>query len=360
MRLRLAGWSLALLALLCAAGGARADDVSGAQRRAAEEYLAALASGSTQAIGYAIHPSELDRLRITMVQRLRSEAAQGGSTQRTRLFGAAMPLAEIEKLTSLTFFQAVARRLAWRGRNYESVKGLAAVRDGAEHVQVLVKGRPPKDRGTIEVTELVTLLPYGKEWKAALPADAEAQLDDLLAGRGVEARAGAGVGGGASGGVGGGGGIGPGGTAAAGAAGGGATAAGASGAAADRARGAVGPAGAATGDGEVARNTPEILAMLGAAEQSLVEGHCDDYYKQALSPTFRKTLSGRMIDTLIASCRNSIANREMLIAALRIVRKLPPRYEYDGTRATYDVAGQGLPYDRFVLEQIERRWYVAE
>ncbi len=354
MRFRLAGWSLALLALLCAAGGARADDVTGAQRRAAEEYLAALASGSAQAVGYAIHPSELDRLRITIVQRLRSEAAQGGSTQRTRLFGAAMPLSEVEKLTSLTFFQAVARRLVWRGRIYESVKGLAAVRDGTEQVRVLVKGRPPKDRGTIEVTELVTLLPYGKEWKAALPADAEAQLDDLLAGRGAEARAG----GGASGGAGAGFGDGVGDAAAVGAA--------AGGAAADRARGGAGPAGTGagtgtgTGDGEVARSTPEILAMLGAAEQSLVEGHCDDYYKQALSPTFRKTLSGRMLDTLISSCRNSIANREMLIAALRIVRKLPPRYDHDGTRATYDVAGQGLPYDRFVLEQIERRWYVAE
>ena len=202
MRFRLAGWSLALLALLCAAGGARADDVTGAQRRAAEEYLAALASGSAQAVGYAIHPSELDRLRITIVQRLRSEAAQGGSTQRTRLFGAAMPLSEVEKLTSLTFFQAVARRLVWRGRIYESVKGLAAVRDGTEQVRVLVKGRPPKDRGTIEVTELVTLLPYGKEWKAALPADAEAQLDDLLAGRGAEARAGGGASGGAGAGFG--------------------------------------------------------------------------------------------------------------------------------------------------------------
>jgi hypothetical protein len=343
MRLRLAGWTLALLTLLCAAGGARADDVTGAQRRAAEEYLAALASGSAQAVGYAIHPSELDRLRITIVQRLRSEAAQGGSTQRTRLFGAAMPLSEVEKLTSLSLFQAVARRLAWRGRIYESVKGLAAVRDGAEQVQVLVKGRPPKDRGTIEVTELVTLLPYGKEWKAALPADVEAQLDDLLAGRGAEARAGGGAGGGA----GAGGGMGTGG------------AVGAGGVAATAVPG-VGAAGASTGDGEAARNTPEILAMLGAAEQSLVEGHCDDYYKQALSPTFRKTLSGRMLETLISSCRNSIANREMLIAALRIVRKLPPRYEYDGTRATYDVTGQGLPYDRFVLEQIERRWYVAE
>jgi hypothetical protein len=323
MKIRLAWLPL----LLLAATAARADDVSGAQRRAAGEFLAALASGSAQSVAYAIHPSELDRLRIGVVQQLREEAAQGGNARRTRLFGPALPLAEIEKLTSGAVFQALSRRLAMRGRQYESLKGLAAVRDGAEQVQVLVKGRPPKDRATVEVVEVVTLLPYGKEWKAALPSELEAQVQDLLAGRGAEARsAGGGAGGGSS-----------------------AVIAAAADAGAGRGAGGAGP-----------RNSPEIIAMLAAAEQSLVEGHCDDYYKGALSPAFRKTLTGKSIDTLIKACRNSIANREMLIAALRIVRKLPPQYEYDDTRATYDVSGQGLPYDRFVLERVDGHWYVAE
>jgi len=26
----------------------------------------------------------------------------------------------------------------------------------------------------------------------------------------------------------------------------------------------------------------------------------------------------------------------------------------------YDVTGQGLPFDRYVLERVEGRWYVAE
>jgi hypothetical protein len=100
--------------------------------------------------------------------------------------------------------------------------------------------------------------------------------------------------------------------------------------------------------------------MLGNAEKALLENRCDDYYREYMSPNFRKTLSGKTLGTLINSCRNGIAQREVLIAALRIVRRQSPRYEYDGSRATYDVAGQGLPYDRFTVERVEGRWYIAE
>ena len=55
-----------------------------------------------------------------------------------------------------------------------------------------------------------------------------------------------------------------------------------------------------------------------------------------------------------------MASRELLIAALRIVRRTPPAFESGGNRALYDVAGQGLPYDRYVLERVEGRWYIAE
>jgi hypothetical protein len=45
---------------------------------------------------------------------------------------------------------------------------------------------------------------------------------------------------------------------------------------------------------------------------------------------------------------------------LRLVQRTPPVYEAGGERAVYDLTGQGLPYDRYVLERIERRWYIAE
>jgi hypothetical protein len=323
-------WCVAVAAALLPV--ARADDLSAAQRRAAGEYLAAVASGDAQAVAYAVHPDELDRLRITLQQRLRAEAAGGGETLRSRLFGAAMPLADIERLTSVDFFRTLGARLGLRGRVYEDIRGIAALRDG-ERVLAVVKGRPPKERGTVEVVEVVPLLPYGREWKAAIPSEIEARLDDLAAGR---VRRG-----------------GPGESAAAAGAGG--AAAGAS----TAAGGAASPAGTA-GGAPTARNTPGIVALLDAAERALVDGRCDRYYGEHLSPGLRQSLGKRALDTLVTACSRSIANRELLVAALRLVRRTPPTFENGGDRAVYDLSGQGLPYDRYVLEQVAGRWYIAE
>jgi len=328
---------------------ASADDVSAAQRRGAAEYLAAVAGGSVQPIAYAIHPDELDRLRVGILAQLREEAARGDGTRRARLFGALPSVQDVERLTSLNFFQAVARRgLVVRSRPYEELKGLTAVRDG-NLVHVVVKGVQAKERGKTAVVEVVSLLPYGKDWKAAIPGDIEAQIEDLMEGRGPSARAGddgnAGGNGGGRAGAGQAAGQG------AGAATGGVTAAGATATAGGAGNGA---------GGATARNFPEILTMLAAAEKALIDGRCDAYYKEYLSPSFRKTLSSKALGTLISGCRNGLANRELLIAALRIVRRLPPRYEYDDSRATYDVSGQGLPFDQYALEKVEGRWYIAE
>ncbi len=326
---------LILLAPRALVPTAAAEDVTGAQRRAAAEYLAAVASGSAQSIAYAIHPDELDRLRRGLLAVLRDEAARGDASRRTRLFGSLATLPEVERLTSLNFFQGIARRgILARRRPYEELKGLTAVRDG-NLIHVVVKGVQPKDRGKTQVVEVVSLLPYGKDWKAAIPSDIEAQIEDLMEGRGAATGVNAGSLPSAANGAGQGGGV---------------TVAGAG-------------AGAAAGNaapvaGE--RNSPEILALIAAAEKALIDGRCDDYYKDHLSPTFRKTLSSKMLGALISGCRNGLANRELLIAALRIVRRLPPRYEYDTTRASYDVSGQGLPFDQYVLEKIDGRWYIAE
>ena len=50
-----------------------------------------------------------------------------------------------------------------------------------------------------------------------------------------------------------------------------------------------------------------------------------------------------------------------MITTLRVVQELSPKYEMAGARAVYDVSGQGLPYERFVLERDkDNRWYIAE
>jgi hypothetical protein len=322
----------AIVVLAMAPRLALAESVTAGQERAAAEYLAAVAAGDAQGMAFAIHPAELDRLRIVIVQRLREEAGRGESAMRVRLFGDAMPLAEIERQTSVNLFRSLARRLVARSRVYEKLEGLGAVRDGSQW-HVLVKGRQPRDRGRVEVVELVTLLAYGKEWKAAIAPELEAQIDDLTYGRARTSGQGTGAAGGSS--------------------------AGTAGAIPGAASGA-GAAPATGGATTTGRNTPEILALLEQAEKALVDSKCDRYYRDYLSPELRRSLSSKTLDSLVGSCNRSIASRELLIAALRIVRRTAPAFEAGGNRALYDVAGQGLPYDRYVLERVEGRWYIAE
>lgn len=308
MRCAISAWLVGTL--LATSAFAAADAVSAAQRRAAAEFLAAKAAADAQAIAFSLHPQELETLRNTLLGRLRDEAARGESGLRGRLFGEAMPLAEIERMTAVNVFRALSRRLEWRGRNYATLEGVTAVRQ-RERTLVLVEGVPPEGRGTTRVVELVALLPNGQEWKAALPDEWRAQIDDLVAARGL-ARAPVAVGSSA-------------------------------------------PAVAAP-----VRNPPGVLALLDAAEKVLLANRCDRYYREYLSPELRESLSGRTLDTLVKGCERSMAQRELLIAALRIVRRSSPRFESGGTRAVYDVAGQGLPYDEYVLAQVEGRWYIAE
>jgi hypothetical protein len=105
---------------------------------------------------------------------------------------------------------------------------------------------------------------------------------------------------------------------------------------------------------------PGIIALLNAAEKSVSEGNCEDYYKQRMSKNFRRVTSKQSLEALINSCRNSLATREMLLSTIRIAKEMTPKLEYDGQRAVYDFSGQGLPYDRYVLELIDKQWYVAE
>jgi hypothetical protein len=296
---------------------ARAESVTGAQRQAASDYLLAVSSTDLQAVAYAIHPAELDRLRFGVLQKLREESARGGNAIRERLFGSAMPLSDVERLTSANLFRAVARRWSPHVRTHDSLEGLSATREG-ERVHVLVKQRPSKEGGRIETLEVVTLLAYGREWRAALPPEFEALVDDLVSGR--QSRA----------------------------------------VVAQTPSTIDTPLVLRSSTQALERNPPEIVSMLEAAEKVLVDGRCDRYYKEFLTPELQRGLAGRTMDSLISSCRRSMASRELLIAALRIVKRTSATIDNGGNRAVYDVTGQGLPFDRYVLERVEGRWYVAE
>ncbi len=302
--------------LLLALGAAMAavpvvDKVSMGQKAAALEFLSAVASGDPQAVALTIHPDDLQALRMRILGLLRDEAKRGDSTIRSRLFGQGMPLEDLERLTSPAFYATLAYKLYLAGREYSDVEGVAAITDQGERVQVVVRGRQPRDHGKVEVVNVVTLKRYGKDWKAALPSEIEAQIDDLIGGRHIAV-----------------------------------------------ARLPLGSSPVAqTG---TAAALPAIVELLQSAQESLNQGRCEEYYNKQMSPNFRRVTGRKALESLVASCQNSMGTRQLLLATLHIVRGLEPRYEDESQRAVYDLSGQGLPYQTFSLEQVDRRWYIAE
>jgi hypothetical protein len=297
--------------LLPATGAPVAEKVTNGQRTAVLEFLSAVASGDPQAVAFTIHPDDLQALRLRILTLLREEAKRGDGTIRSRLFGQGMPLEEIERLTNTGFYATLAYKLYLSGREYTEVDGLAAIADQGDQVHVVVRGRQPRDHGKVRVVNVVTLRPYGKDWKATLPSEIEAQIDDLIEGRHIALIA--------------------------------------------RLPGA--QPGAL---GRAAAALPAIVELLKAAQESLDAGRCDEYYGKQMSPNFRRVTGKKALEALVASCQNSMGTRQLLLSTLRIVRDLDPRYENESQRAVYDLSGQGLPFQTFSLEQVDKHWYVAE
>ena len=283
---------------------------NGAQQKGAEAFLAAVATGSPEAVAQELHPEELDKLRQRLLALLRAEGSQGGSTYRSRLFGPGRSLAQLESATAQKFYAALSDRLRMRARVYEKFDWLAAVPDG-KVVYLVGKGIQPKDRGAVKVTVMVGLMQYGQQWRAVVPTEIEAQLDDLIEGR-VQMQA-------------------P----------------------------PPGSGGSATPPPQQPL-APGISELLARAEAALAAGNCQEYYDQFMSPNFNRSTSRSARKTLVTACTNNESTRETLITTLRIVQELRPRYDLNGTRALYDVSGQGLPYERFVIEREGDRWFIAE
>jgi hypothetical protein len=310
--------SLVLCLLLVPSLAAAADKPNGAQKRAASEYLDAVASGSPQAVAYAIHPAELEALRTRVLTQLKEEAAKNDSTIRVRLFGRGRPLAELERMTAIDFYVALGPKLYLFGREYKDADWIAAIPDDNEVVQVVLRGEQEKERGqaSADVVNVVSIRPYGKDWKAILPTEIQAQIEDLMyARRNIYARL--------------------------------------------PAAAPAGPAKPGSASGETGI-PPAITTLLEDASKALAVPSCEDYYNKYMSPNFRKVTSKKALQALINSCKTSLGSREMLVATVRIVKDLVPRFEFEGQKAVYDVSGQGLPFDRFVIEQVDRKWYIAE
>jgi hypothetical protein len=293
----------ALLLSMIIAAAANAAGPNGAQERGAEGFLRAVASGSAQAVAQELHPDELAKLRAKLLELLKAEAQRGDNTYRSRLFGPGRTLGELESMTAVRFYVVLSERLRLRAREFQRFEWLAAVPDG-KIVYLLGRGEPPKERGSVKVTVTVALMQYGAQWRPVIPSEIEAQIDDLLEGR------------------------------------------------------VAGQSVPATSGGQASAAPKEPLAPGKAA---LTEGQCEQYYDQFMSRNFNRSTSRSARKTLIAACTNNESTRETMITTLRIVQELSPRYDMGGSRAIYDLSGQGLPYTRFVLERDEdKRWFIAE
>jgi hypothetical protein len=300
-----------LLAAACLPASAAGPN--SAQQRGAEAFLAALAGGNVMAVAQELHPDEVEKLRTRLLMLFRAEASRSDNTYRSRLFGPGRTLAELESMTPVRFYAALSDRVRFRAREYEKVDWIGVVPDG-KVVYVIGKGIQPKERGAVKVLVTVALAQYGAQWRAIVPSEVEAQLDDLIEGRVAAAPP---------------------------------------------------PSGGAPGRSLVEERpaplSPGISELLARAEASLAAGHCEEYYSQFMSPNFNRATSKSAKKTLITACTNSESTRETMITTLRVVQELSPKYDLGGSRAIYDVSGQGLPYDRFVLERDkDLRWFIAE
>jgi hypothetical protein len=299
------------LLLVFAGACAQAAGPSGAQEKGAAAFMAAVASGNAQAIAQELHPDELEKLRTRLLALLRAENQRNDNTYRLRLFGPGRSLPELESMTAVRFYSALSDRLRLRAREYAKFDWFGAVPDG-KIVYLVGKGEPPKERGSVKVTVTVALMQYGAQWRAIIPSEIEAQLDDLLEGRTTVA---------------------------------------------------AGPTGSTSAAAQPAPAplAPGISELLARAEASIAAGHCEEYYDEFMSPNFNKFTSRSARKTLITHCTNNENTRETMITTLRIVQELQPKYDLGGSRAIFDVSGQGLPYERFVLERDkDMRWYIAE
>jgi hypothetical protein len=278
---------------------------SAAQEKLATAYLKANASGDPAALQGMFHPDELVQLRARVLKALEAESAQGGSAIRSRLFGAAMSMDDVRRLTHENFFETLSRSFGMPAEPIREIKILGIVEESSQLAHAIARIVPPENAPTRPRIAVVSLMKYGKDWRVQLPTLLQARVDAALVALG-ESKA------------------------------------------------------AAEPTAPRAEVTPELLSALKSGSETLRRGDCTAFFNEHMSPNFRSMTAPKAFATLIKQCQTREDTRETYIAAIDLAQRLSPRYEQEGARAIYDMRGQGLPFQRFVLEKVENRWYVAE
>ncbi|HJS21609.1 MAG TPA: hypothetical protein VJ764_03055 [Steroidobacteraceae bacterium] len=276
-----------------------------AQEKLATAYLKATASGDPAAVQGMFHPDELVQLRARVLKALEAEDAQGGSAIRSRLFGAAMSIEDVRRLTHDTFFATLSRSFGMPAEQIKDIKILGVIEENSQLAHAVARVVPPEGAPTRPRIAVVSLIRYGKDWRVQLPTLLQARVDAALVALGESTAA-------------------------------------------------------SDPTARKVEASPELMSALKSGSETLRRGDCAEFFNEHMSPNFRSMTSTKALATLIKQCQAREDTRETYIAALDIAQRLSPRYEQDGARAVYDMRGQGLPFQRFVLEKVENRWYVAE
>ncbi len=270
----------------------------------ARDFVTAWSREDWNEIGFAIAPDEQERIRKLVLAAIETEAKDGGKETRSRLFGAGVAVDDLRRMTPQLLMTNLAKRFMTAPRPVLKTQVIGMVKESDKLRHCLVRGwEDERGRGASSVL-LVTLVPYGKQWGAAVPAELDEKIAAALAGSDIGGRV--------------------------------------------------------VGESHVAVLDPAIAKLLDSGIAALKDSRCGEYYNDLMSPNFRKATAPAALKTLITQCDRSTAVRERTRLTLEIAKGLKPRYEYSDTRAVFDVSNQGLPFDRFIVEQIDHRWYIAE
>ncbi len=278
----------------------------GGEERLAQGYLEAAVRADAQGMLSFYHPTEITDLRERVLKALDKENTAGGSEVRTQIFGPRTSLDDVRRLTPDNLYLKLAERVGLPSEPVLKIDVIGMVEENPQLMHAVARLTPADTSAARPHLTVISLMRYGKGWRVALPASFQTRVDQLLAPKSAAAPA---------------------------------------------------PQASAVPD---AANTPEMKELLQRGADQLRIGDCDAYFSERMSPSFRANTSAYALQRLITDCGRSIDTRETYIAALEIAKRSSPRYEANGTRAVYDMSGQGLPFQRFVLEKVDGRWYVAE
>ena len=275
--------------------------------KTAEAFVELSTSGGPSAAVILYQFSEVQRIRDKVLLAAEREAESGRKQVRIALFGAGPSLDDVRRMTPENLLLAIMARVPARTAVYDKFKALGSVKEDEKlHVVVRASLEKVERIRRRSIVQVVTLLPSGKEWRAAIPSNIEAYIDSILA------------------------------------------------SAPDDAPPVVGaPAAAASAE-------PAAKALLTRGIDLLNKGNCLTYFLDVMEPGFSKTMTQKSFDAIVRGCELNERTREKFRVGLELAAARDPKVETGGSKLIYDLNGEGLPYDHVTLTRIDGRWYVAE